>query len=48
MSRRTSGSPPVRRSLRTPLPTNAVHSRSSSSSVSTSGLGRNTMSSAMQ
>ena len=48
MSRRTSGSPPVMRSFRTPLATKAVHSRSSSSSVSRSRLGRNVMSSDMQ
>ena len=45
---RTSGSPPVRRSFLTPRPTKALHSRSSSSSDSTSALGRNVMSSAMQ
>src|SRR5450756_1379192 len=46
--RRTSGSPPVSRSLRTPLAMKAEHSRSSSSSVRRSALGRNVMSSDMQ
>ncbi len=45
---RTSGSPPVMRSFLTPRRTKAVHSRSSSSSDSTSALGRKVMSSAMQ
>ena len=45
---RTSGSPPVSRSLRTPLAMKAEHSRSSSSSVSRSARGRNVMFSAMQ
>jgi hypothetical protein len=45
---RTSGSPPVIRSLRTPRSTNAEHSRSNSSSVSRSFLGRNVMCSDMQ
>ena len=36
---RTSGSPPVTRSLRTPSPMKAEHSRSSSSSVSSSAFG---------
>ena len=44
----TNGSPPVRRSLRTPLAMNAEHSRSSSSSVSRSALGRKLMCSDMQ
>ena len=48
MPRRTSGSPPVSRSLRTPLATKALHSRSSSSSVSSSAFGRNAMCSDMQ
>ena len=48
MPRRTSGSPPVSRSLRTPRTTKALHSRSSSSSVSRSAFGRNAMFSAMQ
>ena len=48
MPRRTSGSPPVSRSLRTPRATKAEHSRSSSSSVSTSAFGKNDMFSAMQ
>ena len=47
-SRRTSGSPPVSRSLRTPCRMNAVHSASSSSRLSTSRFGRKVMSSAMQ
>ena len=38
MLRRTSGSPPVRRSFRTPRPTKALHTRSSSSSVKRSCL----------
>ena len=46
--RRTSGSPPVKRSLRTPLAINAEHRRSNSSSVSRSDFGRNVMSSDMQ
>ena len=46
--RRTSGSPPVKRSFRTPLAMNAEQSRSSSSSVSKSALGRKVMSSDMQ
>jgi hypothetical protein len=46
--RRTSGSPPVRRSLRTPLAMKAEQSRSSSSSVSRSAFGRKVMSSDMQ
>ena len=46
--RRTSGSPPVSRSLRTPLAMKAEHSRSSSSSESTSAFGRNVMFSDMQ
>ena len=45
---RTSGSPPVSRSFLTPRRTKAEHSRSSSSSDSTSALGRKVMSSAMQ
>ena len=45
---RTSGSPPVIRSLRTPLATKAEHSRSSSSSVSRSFFGRKVMCSDMQ
>jgi hypothetical protein len=45
---RTSGSPPVSRSLRTPRPMKALLIRSSSSSVSTSALGRKTIFSAMQ
>ena len=45
---RTSGSPPVILSLRTPLATNAEHTRSSSSSVSRSFLGRKVMCSDMQ
>ena len=48
MPRRTSGSPPVSRSLRTPLATKAEHSRSSSSSDSRSAFGRNDMFSDMQ
>ena len=48
MPRRTSGSPPVSRSLRTPRATNAEHSRSSSSRLRTSALGRNVMFSDMQ
>ena len=48
ISRRTSGSPPVIRSLRTPRPTNAEHMRSSSSSVRSSFFGRKVMFSAMQ
>ena len=48
MPRRTKGSPPVSRNLRTPLATNAEHSRSSSSSDSRSALGRNAMFSDMQ
>ena len=48
IERRTSGSPPVRRSLRTPRSTKALHSRSSSSSVITSCFGRNAMFSDMQ
>ena len=48
MPRRTSGSPPVRRSLRTPLAMKAEHRRSSSSSDSTSALGRKVMFSDMQ
>ena len=46
--RRTNGSPPVIRSLRTPWRMKAAHSVSSSSRLSTSALGRNVMSSAMQ
>ena len=46
--RRTSGSPPVSRSLRTPRAMKALHSRSSSSSVSRSAFGRNDMFSDMQ
>ena len=45
---RTSGSPPVSLSLRTPFSTKTVHSRSSSSRLSRSRFGRNVMSSAMQ
>src|SRR5215468_5447593 len=48
MPRRTSGSPPVSRSLRTPLAMKAEHSRSSSSSERMSALGRKVMSSDMQ
>ena len=48
MLRRTSGSPPVSRILRTPRSMKAVHSRSSSSSVSSSFFGRKVMFSAMQ
>jgi len=48
MPRRTKGSPPVRRSLRTPRATKAEHSRSSSSSVKISDFGRNDMFSDMQ
>jgi hypothetical protein len=48
MPRRTSGSPPVSRSLRTPRVMNALHSRSSSSSESRSCFGRNDMFSDMQ
>ena len=48
MPRRTSGSPPVSRSFRTPRATNALHSRSSSSSVSRSAFGRKFMFSDMQ
>ena len=48
MPRRTSGSPPVSRSLRTPRSMKALHSRSSSSSVSRSAFGRNAMFSDMQ
>ena len=45
---RTSGSPPVMRSLRTPRLTKAVQMRSSSSSVSSSRRGRKLMCSDMQ
>ena len=45
---RTSGSPPVMRSLRTPLATNAEQTRSSSSSDSRSFFGRKVMCSDMQ
>ena len=45
---RTSGSPPVIRSFSTPSPTKAEQSRSSSSSVRSSALGRNSMCSDMQ
>ena len=45
---RTSGSPPVILSLRTPLATNAEHTRSSSSSDSRSFFGRKVMCSDMQ
>ena len=45
---RTSGSPPVMRSLRTPRLTKAEHMRSSSSSVSRSLFGRKVMCSDMQ
>ncbi len=48
MFRRTSGSPPVMRSFSTPSRTKAEQSRSSSSSVSSSRLGRNSIDSAMQ
>ena len=48
MLRRTNGSPPVRRSLRTPRRTKARHRRSSSSNDRTSLLGRKVMSSDMQ
>ena len=48
ISRRTSGSPPVIRSLFTPNRTNAEHMRSSSSKVSNSFFGRNVMFSDMQ
>ena len=48
MPRRTSGSPPVRRSLLTPLAMKALHSRSSSSRLSRSAFGRNVMCSDMQ
>ena len=48
MPRRTRGSPPVMRSLRTPRRTKALHRRSSSSRVRSSFLGRNCMFSAMQ
>ena len=48
MLRRTRGSPPVSLSLRTPRRTKALHSRSSSSRVSTSALGRNVIDSDMQ
>ena len=48
MSRRTTGSPPVIRILRVPISMNAEQSRSSSSSVRSSRLGRNVMYSAMQ
>ncbi len=48
MLRRTSGSPPVSRSFLTPRATKAEQSRSISSSVSSSTLGRNVISSAMQ
>ena len=48
MSRLTSGSPPVRRNLRTPLSIKALHRRSSSSRLSSSALGRKVISSAMQ
>ena len=40
MLRRTSGSPPVRRSFLTPLRMKALHSRSSSSSDQDLGLGQ--------
>src|SRR5579859_3075660 len=46
--RRTRGSPPVSRSFFTPLAMKAAQSRSSSSSVSRSTLGRKVMSSDMQ
>ena len=48
MPRRTSGSPPVRRSLRTPRAMKAEHSRSSSSRESRSAFGKKVMFSAMQ
>jgi hypothetical protein len=48
MSRRTKGSPPVSRSLRTPSDTKAEQTRSSSSRLRISDLGRKVMSSAMQ
>ncbi len=48
MPRRTSGSPPVTRIRRVPIPMKTAASRASSSSDRTSGFGRNTMSSAMQ
>ena len=48
MPLRTSGSPPVMRSLRTPMRTKAEHRRSSSSSVRSSRRGRNVMCSDMQ
>ncbi|MNZ90721.1 hypothetical protein D3C78_1096900 [compost metagenome] len=48
MPGRTSGSPPVRRSLRTPRATKMRATRSISSRVSTCWRGRNCMSSAMQ
>ena len=48
MSRRTSGSPPVRRNFLTPSRINVLHTRSSSSSVRSSCFGRNVISSAMQ
>ena len=45
---RTSGSPPVIRSFSTPIATKVEHMRSSSSSVSSSFLGRKVMFSDMQ
>ena len=48
MLRRTSGSPPVILIFLTPFSMKAVQSRSSSSSVRRSFLGRKVMSSAMQ
>ena len=45
---RTRGSPPVIRSFSTPRPTKAEQRRSSSSSVRSSALGRNSMCSDMQ
>ena len=45
---RTSGSPPVILSLRTPKATKAEHSRSSSSRLRSSAFGRNCMCSDMQ
>ena len=48
MFRRTSGSPPVMRSLRTPFATNTEQRRSSSSRVRRSAFGKKVMSSDMQ
>ncbi len=45
---RTSGSPPVSLSFRTPSRTKALHTRSSSSSESSSAFGRKVMFSVMQ